>query len=207
VLAHTRDAHGNAWGKLLRWRDLDGQVHEWAMPVRALAGGREEVWRQLLDGGLQIASSAASRNKLAEYLSAVKVDGRARAVSRIGWHVEDNRSVFVLPDASYGEVAGKPVLWQTEARAETAYNVGRTVEDWRTGVARSCIGNSRLAFSVSAAFAPPLLWFANEENGGFHFVGSSRFGKTTLLRAAASVWGGGGNQRIFTLMACNLERA
>ena len=69
VLAHTRDAHGYAWGKLLRWRDLDGVAHEWAMPVKTLGGGREEVWRELLDGGLQIASSTASRNRLAEYLS------------------------------------------------------------------------------------------------------------------------------------------
>src|ERR1700730_11429411 len=66
VLALTRDAQGYAWGKLLRWRDLDDRVHEWAMPVKALGGGREEVWRELLDGGLQIAASTASRNRLAE---------------------------------------------------------------------------------------------------------------------------------------------
>ena len=46
-------------------------MHEWAMPVKALGGTREEVWRELTDGGLQIASSTANRNKLAEYLSAV----------------------------------------------------------------------------------------------------------------------------------------
>ena len=81
VLAHTRDAQGSAWGKLLRWRDLDNRIHQWAMPVKALGGGRDELWRELLDGGLQIASSIANRNKLAEYLSSVRVDGRARRVS------------------------------------------------------------------------------------------------------------------------------
>jgi putative DNA primase/helicase len=192
VLAHTRDARGYAWGKLLRWRDLDEITHQWAMPARALGGGREEVWRELLDAGLQIASSAASRNRLAEYLSAVRVSGRARAVSRIGWYAEEKGAVFVLPDATYGEAAGERVLWQTETRAETAYHVIGTVEDWRDEVARRCVGNSRVVFAVSAAYAPPLLTFSSEENGGFHFVGSSRAGKTTVLRAAASVWGGGG---------------
>ena len=192
VLAHTRDAEGNAWGKLLRWRDLDNRMHEWAMPVKALGGGRDEVWRELLDGGLQIASSIASRNKLAEYLSSVRVDGRARAVSRIGWHIEDKAGVFVLPDATYGEALAEQVLWQTETRAITAYHVAGTVEDWRSAVARRCIGNSRLVCAVSSAFAAPLLVLASEENGGFHFVGSSRTGKTTILRTAASVWGGGG---------------
>jgi putative DNA primase/helicase len=169
VLAHTRDAFGYAWGKLLRWRDLDDRVHEWAMPVKALGGGREEVWRQLLDGGLQIASSVASRNRLAEYLSTVRVSGRARAVSRIGWHVEEKGALFVLPDATYGEAPGARVLWQTETRAETAYQVAGIVEGWRGAVARRCIGNSRLVCSVSSAFAPPLLTLASEENGGFHF--------------------------------------
>ena len=84
------------------------------------------------------------------------------------------------------------VLLQTDARIESPYQSTGTVEDWRKTVARSCIGNSRLAFGVSAGFAAPLLRIAGEENGGFHFVGSSRLGKSTLLRVAGSVWGGGG---------------
>jgi putative DNA primase/helicase len=192
VLAHTRDTTGHAWGKLLRWRDLDGRTHEWAMPVKALGGTREEVWRELLDGGLQIAASSSNRNKLAGYLSAVSVKSRARAVSRIGWHMEGNEIVFVLPGATYPAAFHERILLQTERHVETTFNVAGTVESWRDAVARRCVGNSRLVFAVSAAFASPLLWLANEENGGFHFVGASRDGKTTILRAAGSVWGGGG---------------
>jgi hypothetical protein len=192
VLAHTRDTTGYAWGKLLRWRDLDGRTHEWAMPVKALGGAREEVWRELLDGGLQIPASSPNRNKLAGYLSAVAVKRRARAVSRIGWHSEGNDIVFVLPGATYPAACHEQVLLQTETRVETSFNVAGTIENWRDAVARRCVGNSRLVFAVSAAFASPLLWLATEENGGFHFVGASRAGKTTVLRAAGSVWGGGG---------------
>src|ERR1700680_3446128 len=57
-------------------------------------------------------------------------------------------------------------------KAETAYHASGTVEDGRDAVARRFVGSSRLVFSVSAAFAPPLLTLASEENGGFHFVGS-----------------------------------
>ena len=192
VLAHTRDAGGYAWGTLLRWHDADGRVHEWAMPAKALGGNRDEVWRTLLDGGLRIASSASNHNLLAGYLSAVRVDCRARAVSRIGWHQEPTGTVFVLPDATYGQAGDERVLWQTEARAQTSYNVAGTIDDWRKAVAQKCIGNSRLALAVSAAFATPLLMLATEENGGFHFVGTSRAGKTTVLRVGGSVWGGGG---------------
>jgi putative DNA primase/helicase len=191
VLAHTRDATGYAWGKLLRWRDLDARFHEWAMPVKALGGARDEVWRELLDGGLQISASSASRNKLAGYLSAVAVEKRARAVSRIGWHTDGNNTVFVLPGATYPAAYHERILLQTETRVESNFSAAGTVQNWRNAVARRCVGNTRLVFSVSAAFAPPLLWVANEENGGFHVVGASRSGKTTILRAAGSVWGGG----------------
>ena len=191
VIALTRDGDGNSWGKLLRWFDLDDRLHEWAMPVRALGGNRDEIWRELLDGGLQIASSLGSRIKLAEYLSAVTVDGRARAVSRIGWHPSDKGVVFVLPNDTYGD-SNERVLLQADIRIESAYQYAGTTEEWRDAVARRCVGNSRLVLAVSAGFAAPLLQIAEEENGGFHFVGSSRFGKTTLLRTAGSIWGGGG---------------
>jgi uncharacterized protein (DUF927 family) len=193
VLAQTRDTHGSAWGLLLRWRDPDNRLHEWAMPWRALGGAREEVWRELLDEGLSITPSTRNRNRLAEYLSTARVKSRARAVARIGWHIEDKAMAFVLPDTTYGvaDPDGGRVIWQSEARADTAYSVAGTIDQWRDAVARKCIGNSRLAFSASTAFAPPLLKLINEESGGFHFVGSSRTGKTTLLHVAGSVWGGG----------------
>jgi uncharacterized protein (DUF927 family) len=44
-------------------------------------------------------------------------------------------------------------------------------------------------FAVAAAFAPPLLKLAGGESGGFNLRGLSSIGKTTLLCAAASVWG------------------
>ena len=193
VLAQTRDDHSVNWGLLLRWLDPDNCLHQYAMPWRALGGSRDEVWRELLDQGLRISPLPGSRNKLAEYLSTVYVDNRARAVSRIGWHVEGKCAAFVLPDTTYGEIdtCGGKVLWQSESRVETAYNVVGNQEDWRDAVAIRCIGNSRLVLSVSTAFAAPLLSLVNERSGGFHLVGTSTIGKTIALRVGGSVWGGG----------------
>jgi putative DNA primase/helicase len=44
-------------------------------------------------------------------------------------------------------------------------------------------------FAISCAFAGPTLALSGAESGGFHFVGQSSSGKTTALRAAASVSG------------------
>ena len=45
--------------------------------------------------------------------------------------------------------------------------------------------------AISAGLAGPLLHLAGQEGGGLHFHGQSSRGKTTLLQAAASVWGRG----------------
>ena len=47
-------------------------------------------------------------------------------------------------------------------------------------------------FAISAAFAAPLLEPLGMEGGGIHLRGGSTAGKTTILRAAGTVWGGGG---------------
>ena len=69
------------------------------------------------------------------------------------------------------------------------YDIAGTAEDWRKSVAAPAAGNTRLVLAISAAFAGPLLALAGEESGGLHLVGPSSCGKTTALRAAASVWG------------------
>ena len=61
---------------------------------------------------------------------------------------------------------------------------------WQTRIAARCVDNSRLIFSLSAAFAGPLLGICHEENGGFHLRGASSTGKTTSLYVAASLFGG-----------------
>ncbi len=65
-----------------------------------------------------------------------------------------------------------------------------TLETWQARIAARCVGNSRLIFSLGAAFAGPLLGICHEENGGFHLRGASSTGKTTSLYVAASLFGG-----------------
>jgi putative DNA primase/helicase len=62
-----------------------------------------------------------------------------------------------------------------------------TLAEWQDNVSRKCSGNSRLVFMVSAAFAAPLMPFANAESGGFNFIGPASSGKTTGALVATSV--------------------
>jgi len=84
------------------------------------------------------------------------------------------------------------MVLQTENRNFDSFRVSGTLEEWQQNVAQYAQGNSRLILALSIAFAAPLLQIASEESGIIHFVGGSSKGKTSTLRLAASVWGGGG---------------
>jgi uncharacterized protein (DUF927 family) len=187
VVALTRDANGNEWGRLLKFKDPDGREHEWAMPTEMLSGDGNEYRARLLEQGLSIWPSREARYGLHEYLAQCRPSARARAVTRVGWH----DGVFVLPDGTFGTLNdGERTLYQSAVSASHAFNVHGALKDWQREISAQCIGNSRLMFAVSAGFAPPLLHLTNDESGGFHFVGPSSLGKTTALRVGSSVWGG-----------------
>lgn len=94
VEAHTRDADGDEWGRLLVVRDRDGRLKSWAMPMALLAGEGVAYRERLLSLGLTMAPGKAAREALHEYVSTARPNASVRCVSRIGWH---GRS-FALPD-------------------------------------------------------------------------------------------------------------
>jgi len=188
VLAQTRSDNGENWGLLLRWHDDDGQFHKWAMPKLLLAGDGTDLRRALLDQGLFLAPGWDAKAKFFEYLGRVKVDARAQAVTRIGWHGER----FVLPNQTFGDTPADRLLLQTEKKRDHAFNELGTLSEWQNTIATPAAEHSRLVFAISAALAAPLLNIVGGESGGFHLRGPSSIGKSTLLQVAGSVWGGGG---------------
>jgi putative DNA primase/helicase len=184
VLAMTRDAKSGEWGRLLEWLDDDNVRHQWAMPLELLEGDGTDVRRELARLGLRIATSKAARDLLAAFVKVWPVEDRARCVDRLGWH----GPVFTTPSEAIGD-AGELVVFQNAHAIEPALSVAGTANEWRESVAALAAGNSRLVFSLSSAFAGTLVEIVGEDSGGFHLRGASSSGKTTALKAAASVWG------------------
>jgi len=185
ILAYTRSAENEDWGRLGRITDPDGHAHILALPMSQLGGDGVALRERLLGMGLTL-PNARARVRLAEYIASTTPPLRVRCVPRIGWHDD----CYVLPDRTFGDAA-EPVFLQTESAMDHRFGVVGDLAGWREEVARPCIGNSRLVFALSLAFAPPLLRRFGAEGGGFHFRGSSSIGKSTALRVAASVWGSG----------------
>ncbi|WP_454731133.1 MULTISPECIES: DUF927 domain-containing protein [Cupriavidus] len=188
VTAGTRDDSDGEWGWLLELSDPDGNHKQWVMPKRMVSGDGNEYRAALLSMGLDVAPSSKAKTLLTTYIQTQgrEVEARARCVDRIGWH----GGAFVLPDRTIGQVDGERVLFQSAAGIVSQFKRRGSLAEWKEQVAALCIGNTRLTFCTSAAFAAPLLHHAGLQSGGFHLVGDSSSGKTTGLRVAASVFGG-----------------
>ena len=186
VTALTRDAKNESWGRLLEFTDPDVTHHAWALPMEMLKGDGAEYRGILLSMGLQMSTMPKARNLLTQFIQTAEVTTRARCVDRTGWHGR----VFVMPGRTIGESTQERILYQSASAAPGNFKERGKLSDWQKSVAACCVGNSRLLFAVSVAFAAPLLEITGMESGGFHFRGNSSTGKTTALRVASSVWGG-----------------
>ncbi|MGH1571919.1 DUF927 domain-containing protein [Methylobacterium sp. P31] len=187
MIGRVRDPSGCGWAKLLRWRDPDGRLHEYAVSDAALHGDVGALAADLASRGLVIARGA--RNQLADYLCEVTVEQRITTVSRSGWHSIGSAKVFVLPQGAIGQPPEEAVILSGAAAA--GYAMSGTLEAWRMGVGTLARGHSRLVLAIATALAGPLLELTGSEGGGINLYGQSSKGKTTALRAAASVWGRG----------------
>ena len=187
VVAETRDTEQSNWGRLLSWLDNDGHSHNWACPVEMLAAtDTAEFRRELVRNGLTIVTNGKARQKLVDYVLSVKPQSqdRVRCVTKTGWH----GARYVLSNRVYGKQEGESVIYQGVTNGDFASS--GTLSDWQREVAARAVGNSRIVFAISTAFAGALVEMANESGGGFQFTGATSKGKTsTVIDPAASVCG------------------
>lgn len=187
VLADTSNEQGREWGRLLEWCDRKGRVCQWAMPMEALASrGGEDVIKALLSGGLPFVDFGNKR-KFIDYLMGCETGRQVACVGRTGWY----GGVYVLPGEAIGPDADGVIL-QSAGYAANDFSERGTLADWQREISALAVGNSRLCFALSLAFAAPLLSLVGMEGGGFHLKGDSTDGKSTITKAAASVYGAAG---------------
>lgn len=186
ITAQSRDAKGYGWGRLLEFETPDGIPRIWHMPMSLLKADGAELRGVLLEMGVEISSSLKARGLFMQYIQNNKPDVYATHVSRTGWH----NGVFVMPDRVIGTSEERVHFTAADYSADTFKTKGK-LSEWQVNVSMSCVGNSRLVFAVSAAFASPLLDIIGMDSGGFHYRGHSSKGKSTALCLASSVWGSG----------------
>ena len=199
--AVTFDGQSNNFGRLLRFKPTVGKWREWAMPMELLAGDGTQLRAELLAMGVELDPHKA-RQQLPHYLQSEHPKRRIHCALQVGWCGDS----FVLPDAVIGPKSAG-VIFQSGERGHEEHTQAGTLAGWRDGIAAKAVCNPLLMLAVLASFAGPLLQRCNSEGGGFHVVGDSSTGKTTLIEAACATWGGPGFKRSWRATANGMEGA
>lgn len=202
IEAVTFDGQDNNFGRLLRFKNTLGRWREWAMPMDMLRGGGDDLRGELLAVGVGIDPSQRARNLLASYLQERAPKRKMRCALQVGWC----DGSFVLPDAVIGPKASG-VIFQSGNRGHDEHTKAGTLAGWQSDISALAINNPLLTLALSASFAGPMLERCNAEGGGVHFVGDSSTGKTTLLEAGCSIWGGANYRRSWRATANGMEGA
>jgi len=189
VIARTSNFDDRQSGKLIRFRNWAGDSKQCVIELSRLFTDGNECLFELIDLGFKPQRDRIALNALKDFIVETEPQNFVRCVSKIGWHAGS----FVLPELSVGPPDAEKILFQPEGsmNIEHQYRASGSLADWKRNVANHCVGNSRLVFAVSCAFAASLLDSLQSDSAGFHFRGLSSTGKTTALLVAGSVWGGG----------------
>lgn len=186
VVALARDACGDRWGPVLKFRTADSSERLWAMPAAWASGDGREAREALLDRGLQLTTDSRRRARLLAYIMESRPGCFARAAERTGWF----GNCFVLPSGEViGDPGAEPLILQGASGEGAKLATAGTLEGWTRDVAAPCEPHARLVLAVSLAFGALLLGLSGQESGGLHFRGGSSLGKSSALALAASVFG------------------
>ncbi len=190
IIALTRNDSNRGWGRLVEIEDRDGHIHQIVISSEMLAKSSGEAVRVLLmDAGATLATRRTPAAHLNEYFATVQVPARRRIVQTTGWHDND----YVLPGKVYSlDGTSDRVFFNanvdTAAQSRSAYAQAGDLETWKKEIGRLACGNSRLLLALAIAFAAPLIGRLDISGGGVHFRGASSIGKTSLIRAASSIF-------------------
>ena len=181
VIAFTKST--DEVSRIIEFKDYRGEIHNLIAKSKMFTKDGDQLRILLISKGFIFAGNSLSKRKLFEYI----VSSVPKKEVAIASHIGFSGNVYIRPDLIIGE-AKEEIILDTAIQDES-YGTSGTLQEWNDLVARWCIGNSRLIFAISSAFASILLQPCDMPNFGFHFVGNSSSGKTTCLNIAASVFG------------------
>lgn len=190
ALHRARAEDGGDWSTVFAFTAGDGARQ--SVMIRSALFARasgDRVFEMLLARGLALAPPGDPvRPRVLQYLLKVaEAAPVARLVYRCGWHA-DGRCYVAGPETIIGKPP-EPLVLSPEV-APVAVTRQGLPSLWKTTVCKPLAGHSRPVLAVSAAFGALALGRLQEQGFGLHLVGASSAGKSTVLKLAASVFGG-----------------
>lgn len=183
VLAIAR-AYGqlHSYGLVIQWTNIDDRSIIKFIPMRWLHGENLKLLKDLLlDSGFKVTNLKNVWDLITQYLhECTSVPTRALVTETTGWLGQSFAT------------AG----WSVNCQDDELFYIGTAIDQlkqlgslhsWQQHVGRLCEGNPLMVFACCTALTAPLLHWLNWDSCGFHLVGNSKSGKTTVLILSASL--------------------
>jgi len=149
--------------------------------------------RLLMKAGVHLVVTKLARKALAEFLRWKPKAERIR-MPQPGWAEVGSHRIYVRSNQTIlppGMSKTKHTYILDDATNPDHYGhqIKGTAAEWGDELAGHLSGNSNVALALGIFFAGPLLYWADEQPGGFHLYGNSGIGKSLVGAIAQSVYG------------------
>ena len=145
-------------------------------------GEAQDALKLIASHGLMPPRQTYKKNVFINYLQDYPIEKRFRCVDRTGWYGNS----FVTTSRTYGNNVDEELLFHSEMK--DPYGTMGTLEGWQE-LSRLIEPHALAVLSFACAFSGQLITPLDIESGGFHIYGTSTDGKSTITKAACSVWG------------------
>jgi uncharacterized protein (DUF927 family) len=149
--------------------------------------------RLLMKAGVHVVVTKSAMRALAKFLR-WKPKAELIRMPQPGWAEVDAHHIFVRsnrtilpPDMS--KTKHTYILDDATNPDHYGHQIKGTAAEWVDELSGPLIGNSNVALALGTFFAGPLLYWADEQPGGFHLYGNSGIGKSLVGAIAQSVYG------------------
>ncbi|WP_445660999.1 DUF927 domain-containing protein [Acinetobacter sp. F16] len=182
ILGEARSLNNDNWKRVIQFHDKDNTLHRLLIPYEHFMGEAQEALKIIANHGLMPPRQAYKKNVFINYIQDYPIEQRFRCVDRAGWH----GYCFATPNKTYGNSEDEELLFHSDNKSP--YTVSGTFEEWQE-LSRLIEPHALGVLAFACAFSGQLVLPLGVESGGFHIYGSSTDGKSTITKAACSVWG------------------
>lgn len=182
ILGEARSKHNDNWKRVIQFHDKDNTQHTLLIPYEHFMGEAQEALKIIANHGLMPPRQTYKKNVFISYIQDYLAEKRFRCVAQTGWHGQS----FVTTNRTYGNHSDEELLFHSEMK--DPYSTMGSFEGWQQ-LSQLIEPHALAVLAFSCAFAGQLVLPLGAESGGFHIYGSSTDGKSTITKAACSVWG------------------
>jgi uncharacterized protein (DUF927 family) len=186
-----RKTDKQAWRHHFLIIERNGSQSPFELARELLVGHGSGAIKALTRAGVHVVRRKAVANALVNFLG-FRPKREIIRMTRVGWASIGAHLIFVRPDevlAPKNMPAARLTGYVLDGSTRHGLHISGTTAEWKNEIAKPLADNSNIALSFATFFAAPLLMFASEPGGGFHFHGVSKIGKSMASDVGQSIYG------------------